>query len=190
MVGYELHLPLSERETKKRHFPKGIAGLVVYISDRDEVENLLSEFIHGARMSSRHMIAQSMTMFMSSRKLKKVLDEKGLRYHFDSDINTRIRHRQNVVVDCLSERDITSVLKGVDAEAIVFYGEAEVTNNPGIQEQLIEAGRDGYTETPFLKLVEVIPYFIFYSSTHASIEILGTPEVVKSLFLSYCGRNP
>lgn len=189
MTAYELLLPLSDHEAKKRRVPKGTANLLVLTDNRDDVEDRLSKFIHVARMDSRFMIAQTMTMFMSTKKLKAVLEQRGFRYRFDSEISSEIRLSQNIIVDCPSADDIAYVLKKINTEAIVFYGEANVGSNSDVQRRIVEAGRDGYIESPFLKMLDVIPVFVFYSATHASIEIFGVPEAVKRLFLVYCEHN-
>ena len=189
MIRFNLDLPLNKKTIRKNRFPENTSRLLVEVDDQENVEECLAEFVYKCRMSSRTIIGQSIVTFMKPNDAKRILKEKGLSFNFDSDICPGISRAGDVIVACKSKEDVEFVLRSIEAEALIFYGAEGIRNNSLMQRKLIEAGKEGYIESNFLVCSDVAPLFVFYSSTHPSIEIFGNHNAVKSVFLGFCTND-
>ncbi len=189
MIHYHLDLPVDKRMAKKNRLPAGVGYLLIEIADQNNVEDCLSEYILYSQMRTRYILGQSIVIFTNPKDTKSILEEQGISHSFDNDICPHIKRPGDIVVECRSKEDISFVIKSIKAEAFVFYGANGIAEEPSIQRKLIEVGRGGYFERNFLALSDIVPLFIFYSSTHPSIEIIGNMDAVKRVFLNYCSKN-
>lgn len=184
MVRYELHLPVTKREARERNLPSKCAKLLVQTTDEEDVVGLLSKFIHAALSDSAQIVAQSLSTFTGYKKLRQLLEEKEFKFHFDNEISRSLKRPHDVVVECRHAGDIAHVMTAIEAEALVFYA-AQPSDRSALPQEMVHAGRGGYIESEFLKTSREVPFFVFFSSTHSSVEVLGELEPVRNLFLSY-----
>lgn len=95
MVRYELHLPVTKREAKKRDLPSQCAKLLVQTTRDENMIGLLSKFIHLTLSDSAQLLAQSISTFTGHKKLRQILEEKGLKVLFDNEISRSVKRPHN-----------------------------------------------------------------------------------------------
>jgi len=187
-VQCELHIPVSESEARQRRLPPDCGKLLISADAAEDVVSDLSEVLDQYRGQSSLLAAQSLTTFLGKGALRELLDGRGLHYKFDSEISSKVRRPKDVWVKCRSREEIRFIMKELDAEGIVFYAIQAKDAEP-IRGRLIELGTGGYQESEFLKTMDAIPLFIFYSSTHNSLEVLGTCEAVQRFHNDFCAER-
>jgi len=77
------------------------------------------------------------------------------------------------------------IISSLESEAMVFYHIDDAPGESALVRDLLETGRDGYIESNFMTYMEAVGFFAFYSSTHASVELLGERDTIRALFARY-----
>jgi len=186
MNRYELHLPLSEKEAKKRAINSGFSKLLVILDQKSIAFDILSHFIFKAKTENRIFIAQTIICYEGTKKIKDKLDGADIEYWPDNEICDDIGKTNNFLMNCITEANVKWILKNIDSEAIVFYSIEKSNNNFPFNDGIIMASLDGYVEANFLNFVNESDYFTFFQSTHNSIEMLGKTKAILDYFINVC----
>lgn len=179
MTSYDLASPVTEKEAGERGLPHGIGRLVVSFDRDTNLERSISTCLCEARCEGHALIAQSIIPYRSIAKLKKALTDGGLIVWTDNEIIAENEAPNNLLVRCESVSMIMEVLGRMSSEAIVYYNLPVADGVPQFVSEIIEASLDGYFEASFLKHIDQCNGFWFYQSTHESIEMMGSCEMVE-----------
>lgn len=197
MLNYILELPINFKDAKRRRLRKDISKLIVKEEGQDDKDTKfvkLGKLIHAFKKTNEIFYAMPISSFSQLGKCKDLLTEKGITCWLDVEFTEqRSKKPKTLIIKCDTEEKYFHLFKIIDAEAIVFYSAKSNDRDTMLDIKLMSASSYGYNEKSYLEQIDKYNFFIFFSESHMSLEVLGFEEPILTCFIKALeleGRHP
>jgi len=174
----ELHLalevPLNQREARARDLPLDVGRLVVGTRhrgiDRSRALEMYARIIHWWRGPDETAYLVPINVFLDQPALRRLVDNLGLR---------EVRVGEDYGLACSCEAALAVALQRLDCEELaIFFACDDDAARDVLSAVAAYKGPGASHNAQFLQAKSGRQGFVFYASSHLSIEVLGTLEFV------------
>jgi hypothetical protein len=192
MLRYVVQIPIDQKNAKRRGLDPTLSELLIHSMVVKQINDsafydILSKFseLIWAFCGSATCYSQPIYSFKRLKKYAEELENSHIKYWFDYKSTDKPRGEPLLLTaQCESINNIFHLMQMFKAEAIVFFSSTDSSIvNQDIRRRLLRAPKYGRQyEQPYLQEIATYGFFIFYASSHLSLEILSCRENILKFF--------